>query len=230
MLTEVDLANATDRLLEEAVAAYRAGKLNDVEPPCQRILELQPHHFASLQLLAAVAANKGEPRRGIELIERAISLRPEAADGYIELAKLLRLDDRTSGAIAALQKAIECEPGSAAAHNDLGLIHLAQDDLVEALACFDRAIEIRPAHPLTANMSRSRATRSGNSVVCLHQGAPFPSRGCKRRAPRLDELPRAGARMCERRWECRLRGRPDHPRRQFWGQPKRFDSGAANGY
>jgi tetratricopeptide (TPR) repeat protein len=133
-----------DRAFADAVAGYRAGKFDEAEARCRRILQQRPDHVASLQLLAVVAGQSGAPRRGIELLQKVISLQPRLSEGHIQLAKLLRLDDRVPEAVAALEKAIELEPESAAAYNDLGLIHLAETDVGQALVCFDRAIEISP--------------------------------------------------------------------------------------
>src|SRR5262249_21593437 len=114
---------AADQALHEAIAAYRAGKLDEAEALCNRILEQQPDHIGSLQLLAVVDANKAAPRRGIELMEKAIALYPDSVDSYIELARLLKLEKRDSDAITALKKAIAIEPNSAGAYNDLGLVY-----------------------------------------------------------------------------------------------------------
>src|SRR5579862_789666 len=84
-----------DQVFEDAVAAYRAGKFAEVEALCQGILKRQPDHIGSLQVLGAVAANKGAPRRGIELLEKVVAQQPRLAEGHIQLAKLLRLDGRT---------------------------------------------------------------------------------------------------------------------------------------
>jgi tetratricopeptide (TPR) repeat protein len=133
-----------DQAFEDAVAAYRAGRLAEAEALCQGILNRQPDHVASLQVLGAVAGQLGAPRRGIELLEKVVALQPRLADGQIQLAKLLRLDGRIPEAVAALKMAIEIAPESAAAYNDLGLIHLAESDVRRAFACFSRAIEISP--------------------------------------------------------------------------------------
>jgi tetratricopeptide (TPR) repeat protein len=139
-----DAHEATTADLRQAVAAYRAGKLDEVEVLCDRILKEQPDHIASLQLLAASFGQRGQPRRGIELLERALSLCPASVDSYVQLAKLLRLEGRNPEAIAALKKAIDIQPQSAAAYNDLGLICLAEMDVAQAVDCFSQAIEINP--------------------------------------------------------------------------------------
>jgi tetratricopeptide (TPR) repeat protein len=144
MLAQADDGSRVDRLLQDAVAAYRAGKFGEAEACCREIQKQQPNDVASLQILAAIAGQLGAPRRGIELVQKVITLRPGLADGPIQLAKLLKQDGRVSEAIAALERAIVLEPNSAAAYNDLGLIHLAESDVAQAAACFGRAIEISP--------------------------------------------------------------------------------------
>jgi tetratricopeptide (TPR) repeat protein len=178
---------AVDQDLRDAVAAYRTGKLDEVEALCGRILERQPDDVGSLQLLAAAAAHRREPRRGIELLEKVISLRPDSVDGYIQLAKLQRLEKLISEPIAALKKAIELKPDSAGAYNDLGLIYLEEFCLVEALDCFDRAIKID--RDLTvAHFNRGAALES--------QGARAEAIGSFRRVVEIDpNFPEAHVRL-----------------------------------
>jgi tetratricopeptide (TPR) repeat protein len=144
VLIDTHETTARDQNLREAIAAYRAGKLAEVEALCNRTLEQQPDHIASLQLLAAAVGQRGEPRRGIALLEKAISLGPDSVDSHIQLAKLLRLENLVSEPVAALKKAIELKPQSADAYNDLGLIYLAEIGVSEALECFNQANDINP--------------------------------------------------------------------------------------
>jgi tetratricopeptide (TPR) repeat protein len=162
--------------LRQAVAAYRVGKLDEVEALCNRMLEEQPDHIASLQLFAASLGQRGQPRRGIELLERALSLCPDSADSHVQLAKLLRLDGRNPEAIAALKKAIDIEPQSAAAYNDLGLICLAEMDVAQAVDCFSRAIEINP----------DLAIAHHNRGLALEQESPAEAIASFRQAARID--------------------------------------------
>ena len=130
--------------LRGAVAAFRAGKLDEAEALCGRISDDHIDYVASLQLLAAIAGRRRETRRGIELMERAIALRPDSADAYIELAKLQRLDGLVAEPIAALGRAIALKPDFAAAQTDLGLIHMQENTFAEAMNCFQRAVELAP--------------------------------------------------------------------------------------
>lgn len=133
------------QLLQDAVAAYSAGRLADADERCRDVLRRRPDDVAALQLMAAIAGQSGSPRRGIGILQRMLALQPKHAEGHIQLAKLLRQDGRTADAISALNTAIELQPESAAAQNDLGLIHLAEGNPGQAGKCFSRAIELNPA-------------------------------------------------------------------------------------
>lgn len=137
-------AEPLDQLLQDAMSAYRAGDFNKAEVQCRQILERNPDHIATMQVLAAVAGQFGVPQRGIELVNKIIKLQPGHADAHIQLAKLLRQDGKDEEAIAALKSAIELAPDSAAAYNDLGLIYRDTNRAAEAMECFDRAAELDP--------------------------------------------------------------------------------------
>jgi tetratricopeptide (TPR) repeat protein len=168
-----------DQLLKEAVTAYSEGNFNRAEVNCRQILEREPNHIASMQVLAAVAGRFGVPRRGIEVVAKIIELQPRHADARIQLAKLLRQDGKNEEAIAALNSAIELDPGSARAHNDLGLIYLDENKPREATDSFDRAIELDPAMAiahfnrglaLEAQGLRSEAIAAFRNVVAIDEG------------------------------------------------------------
>ncbi|MFL6726117.1 MAG: tetratricopeptide repeat-containing sulfotransferase family protein [Sphingomicrobium sp.] len=163
-------------MLEEAMSAYREGNFNQAEVQCRQILEREPDHLASMQVLAAVAGRFGVPRRGIELVKRIIELQPLHADAHIQLAKLLRQDAKDEEAIEALKAALEFAPDSAAAYNDLGLIYLDTNKEAEAAECFDHAVELDPAMAiahfnkalaLEARGMRSEAIAAFRNVVAV---------------------------------------------------------------
>jgi tetratricopeptide (TPR) repeat protein len=144
-MTLAEEAQPLDQLLEEAMAAYREGNLNQAEVQCRQILQRDPNHIAGMQVLAAVAGRFGVPQRGIEVVKKIIQLEPRRADAHAQLAKLYRQDGKDEEAIAALKTAIELAPDGAAAYNDLGLLYLDSNKAAEATECFDRAIDLDPA-------------------------------------------------------------------------------------
>lgn len=159
-------AEPLDQLLEEAMAAYREGNFSQAEVQCRQILDRNPNHVASMQVLAAVAGQFGVPRRGIELVNKIIELQPGHADARVQLAKLLRQDDKDEEAIAALKLAIELAPENAAAYNDLGLIYSDRGNAADAVDCFDRAAELDPKM----------------AIACFNKGLLLETQGLRREA------------------------------------------------
>jgi tetratricopeptide (TPR) repeat protein len=158
MVAEADSVNA---LLQNAMAAYRNGEFNKAEVQCRQILEQNPEHIATMQVLAAVAGQFGVPQRGILLVNKILELEPGHADAYIQLAKLLRQDGKDEEAIAALKSAIELAPESAAAYNDIGLIYRDAHKTAEAMECFERAAELDP---------KMAIAHFNKALVCEAQG------------------------------------------------------------
>jgi tetratricopeptide (TPR) repeat protein len=162
----------TSALLQDAISAYRAGKADQVERLCRRILTLQPEHVASLQILGAVAARTGRLPLGIQLVQKAVRLQPDGASAHIQLGNLLRHEGRPLEAVEELQTALRLQPNSAEAHNDLGLIYLHEGRFSEAAASFGRAIEIKPTLAI-AHYNRAIAFeeegRFGEAAACLRE-------------------------------------------------------------
>jgi tetratricopeptide (TPR) repeat protein len=138
------LTDETRVLLQDAIAAYRTGKLDRVEQLCNRVLTLQRDHVASLQMLAAVACQTGRLPQAIQFVQKVVKLEPDSVSGHIQLGNLLRRDGRPSDAMEELRTALQLQPNSAEAHNDLGLIHLQEERFSQAADSFARAIEINP--------------------------------------------------------------------------------------
>src|SRR5437868_11273433 len=62
------------RLLAEAAAHHRAGRLAAAERMCRRILAIDPDHADGLHLLGLIAHQTGHSDQALELIGRAIAL------------------------------------------------------------------------------------------------------------------------------------------------------------
>lgn len=80
----------------------------------------------------------------VELMDRAVALEPNWAEGWSRRATLFwRLSD-SSSAIADLQRALVLEPRHFEAWAALGKLYLAQDDKARALDAFRRAEALYP--------------------------------------------------------------------------------------
>ena len=86
--------------LAEAVAAHRAGRLDDAERIYRAILETKPEHFDALHMLGVARLQKRRFTEARRLIEAALAIDPRSADAHCHLGNVL-------GALGENEKAIE---------------------------------------------------------------------------------------------------------------------------
>lgn len=126
------LLHAADARIEQALAALNDGSkspaerlaghranLKAAEDLLIRSLKAEPAQPAALARLAAVRWELDPPiedqavRRGLDLIDLAAQLAPEAPRVRLQLGELLLQAGRTADALPHLRRAVELDPGSA---------------------------------------------------------------------------------------------------------------------
>jgi tetratricopeptide (TPR) repeat protein len=101
----------------------------------------------------------GHSARAVELIGRAIALRPEVADFHANLAEAQRALGQHEPAAASCRAALRLRPDYPEALNNLGLALQALSRHDEAIAQFDAALALQPDFPLAQN-NRATALRA----------------------------------------------------------------------
>ena len=76
--------------LKAAISNHERGRLDEADSVYQRILAENPHDAVVWNLSGVVAQQKGDHRRAIELISRAISLNPREAAFHANVAEAYR--------------------------------------------------------------------------------------------------------------------------------------------
>lgn len=135
-----------DQALARAQAAAQAKRFNEASGICNDVLAASPDYPAALALRGIISALQNEPERGIELLERAIKLRPGNASWYAHLASLCRATYRMEQALAAGQESVRLDPGNADNLVNLSLIFVDVDDRERAIACLLRALGQKHDH------------------------------------------------------------------------------------
>jgi Flp pilus assembly protein TadD len=127
-----------------AIAHHQAGRLHEAEAGYRQILGQQPEQPDALHLLGVLASQVGQHQAALELIARAISLNPRAAEYHGNLGVALGELGRTGEAIAAYQRAIALQPNAAQYHNNLGSALRKEGRLDEAVTSYHQALYLRP--------------------------------------------------------------------------------------
>src|SRR6202020_2021325 len=101
---------------------------------------------AALALLGIVKAMKSDMEGGIELLRRAISLRPGIPSWYAHLSSMCRSTCRMDEAIAAGQESIRLDPNNADHLVNMSLVFVDVDERQRAIACLLRALALKHEH------------------------------------------------------------------------------------
>ena len=130
---------------------------------------LAPREPAALHRLGYLAFQLGRHTQAIELLERAIALKPGLAERITTLASAMLFYSDSQRAIACFRKAIELDRNSCKSRmrtsparcSSAAIRNLAIDSVQHAIGpgCNQRA---KPSWVLANALSRSRPTRSGH--------------------------------------------------------------------
>jgi tetratricopeptide (TPR) repeat protein len=130
--------------LEQAMRLHQDGNLAAARSVYEKLLAGDPRHAEALHLLGVIAAQTGRHDEAVQLITRAIDIKPRFPRAYFNLGNALRDNGQLAQAVAAYRTAVEFTPGLADAHFNLANILKEMNQLDEAIASYRAAITARP--------------------------------------------------------------------------------------
>jgi tetratricopeptide (TPR) repeat protein len=160
-----------DRLVADAIAHHKAGRLVEAEAAFRQALEVCPGHARLTHNLGVVLAAQGKQREAIGLFDKTIAAEPHYASAHHNRAVALAALGRTKDAIQGFRRTCALEPEHYAAHRAAGFLLLAEGERDRALDHFARTYELRRGEDRTgiALKSLTHATRS----KLLHDAGQF---------------------------------------------------------
>ncbi|MCG5075020.1 tetratricopeptide repeat protein [Paraburkholderia tagetis] len=162
----------------DAVAAWRAGALDEARARCARLIAANAQHADALHL-AGILETAHDRLAARALIERALALR-EDPNFLVSLGLTYDAASETQGAFAALERALAINPDFSIALNNLANLYAGQGDFPRALAAFERALALTPEYAsahynygsaLLASGDAARAEAPLRRAVALDAGS-----------------------------------------------------------
>lgn len=154
-------------------ALHAVGKLRQSATCYEQAIAGNPVNTRLYFGLARVLIQDGRTASAVTLLKHALTLAPDAAEGWALLGGALNLCGQNAPAAEALQQAVYLNPGQAAFHFDLGLVLCRLEDLEGSEAAYRRALQVNPAFPEALN-------NLGN--LLRRRNAAAEAVGCFRRA------------------------------------------------
>jgi predicted O-linked N-acetylglucosamine transferase (SPINDLY family) len=130
--------------LNRAVALHRQGKLAEAERIYCDVLRQQANHFEALHLLGVIALQTSHAERAVELIGKAIALKPDCPEAHYNRGLALHHLKRFRDALASYDRAIALKSDYLEAHHNRGRVLQRLNRPGPALASFERAIALKP--------------------------------------------------------------------------------------
>ena len=129
--------------------------------------EVDPKFTEGYRNQATKYRQKKEYEKALEVLRRAIAVRPLEATNHNHLGDTLSLDDKPDAAIAAYRKAVELQPDNISWYNDLSDKLVAERRVDEAIALWERLIEIDPESSTPLNNLQVLLYREGRLDECI---------------------------------------------------------------
>jgi len=130
-----------------AIEHQNAGRLAEAESIYRQMLAQNPDHPEALQRLGMIAIDVKKPEKALELIGRAIAVRPELMEPHYYLGNALKQMGRLDEAMVSFRQAIALQPDLPEPHINLGGILLDTTRTKEAVESFREAVRVSPEFP-----------------------------------------------------------------------------------
>ena len=172
---------ARTALFNRTLQQFQSGALAEAATSCKQMIEANGQDFDALHLGGVVALNQGDHNRALELIQRAVRLRPQDAQAQQNLGALYARLGRLGDAESCFRRALAIDPNLVDANSNLGLALASQSRHAEAIACYRQALAREPRHAETwsrLGLALAREHKLDEALPCFRQAVALrPSYG-----------------------------------------------------
>lgn len=127
-------------------ALLRQGRLAAVVEQGEALAARHPRSSFLQMLLGSAHAGLGRTESAIACFTKALEIKPDDADAYLNLGILFVNLGRDEQAITCFAKVVAIVPVHADAHNNLGILLGKKGRFEEAIAAMEQALTIKPTH------------------------------------------------------------------------------------
>lgn len=145
--------NSVDSAVQQALSWHQQGDWEKAALAYEAILKEEPLQADACNLLGVIRFQQGDSLAAVELISKAITLRPGSGGYHFNLAIALATLGRHREAIAEFDRVLALDPQHAESHFNRGISLEALGDKPAALASYEKALVLRPDY-LEARINR----------------------------------------------------------------------------
>ena len=132
---------------QKAISLINQGKLQEAEAIYRDLIANGTRNHIIYGNLAAVCGMQGRLDESIELLKKALEIKPDYADAHNNLAKSLTMKGDLNAAINSYKTAISLNPYYPEAYNNIGISLEKEGNLNEAISYYEKALRLKPNLP-----------------------------------------------------------------------------------
>ena len=145
--------NTEEKLYQRGRILLEQNRVRDAEQEFRRLLEINPNDDVALSLLAnCQMRNPDQEKRGLETINRAISINPDISDYFVFKAFILSNLEKNKEGINAANEALALDPDDYTAFGALGACYCGLRNWKQAEMACRRALELNSDYGYAANI------------------------------------------------------------------------------
>ncbi len=133
-----------DAAMAAAVAAHRAGRLDEAQALYRALLEKDPAQPEVLYRLGVAALDAGRPEAAAVCFRKALGFAPDKVEAHFNLAMALQRLGRWDEALAVARRGVILNPRAPLLHFAHANLLAAVGRFAEAVAGYDEAIALKP--------------------------------------------------------------------------------------
>lgn len=145
------LASTDNAKFETAVSLHQQGKLEQAGALYKEILQSQPQHFDTLQLLATIATQQKNSIVALELFDQVLKINPNHPSSLNNRGTALLDLKHYDEALESYDRALNIQPDDAQALFNRGTALLNLNRHEEAVESYDRVLKIKPDYIAALN-------------------------------------------------------------------------------
>ena len=137
--------------LNAAILHHQNSRFADAELLYKEVCKIEPNNHIAIQLSGVLAAQTGQIARSLNLLSRAISIKPDYVDALSNRGNVLQKLKRFDEAIQDYDRAISLKPDYVDALYNRGVALKELKRFDEAIADYSKAISLKPDHVAALN-------------------------------------------------------------------------------
>lgn len=164
MIYDISIENLIEQAFVAINTLAQKGSLSHALELCEGLYSRFPDHARVLHGMGLLCFRNGECQRGVELLNKAIEIKPDYADAYYNLSQMMKFFWRTAEEEYLLKQALRFNPNHSNAMAYYAVCLKDKDKWQDAMDYCDKSLAINCDNPIALETLGNIYLHTGNAV------------------------------------------------------------------